>query len=231
MPRRCVIMQPTYLPWAGYFHLATQCDSFVFLDDVQLEKQSWQTRNRILVAGKEFLLSVPTSRSHLLTNINQIVVSDWNKWCPKHLRTIDLAYPSLGRDYEFLDLLRRSLYSSRMLSEININIIKVLFDVFAIRCDTFLSSELGCEGRRSEKLANIVKAIGASEYLSPQGSRNYLEADRFSEKFGIELFFQDYNPTAYIQRHSKKFVSHLSIIDVIGNHGPAFASRYVRGLT
>ena len=31
---RCAIMQPTYLPWSGYFNLISQVDRFVFLDDV-----------------------------------------------------------------------------------------------------------------------------------------------------------------------------------------------------
>ncbi|MEM7600815.1 MAG: WbqC family protein, partial [Verrucomicrobiota bacterium] len=37
------ISQPTFLPWMGYFNLIAQADIFVFLDDVQYEKQSWQS--------------------------------------------------------------------------------------------------------------------------------------------------------------------------------------------
>ena len=40
-------MQPTFLPWLGYFALMHQVDYFILLDDVQLSKQSWQVRNRI----------------------------------------------------------------------------------------------------------------------------------------------------------------------------------------
>ena len=40
---RYAVMQPTFLPWAGYFRLAVNVDSFVFLDDAQLSRQSWQT--------------------------------------------------------------------------------------------------------------------------------------------------------------------------------------------
>ena len=62
---RCVIMQPTYMPWAGYLHLIDQADVFVFLDDVQFEKQSWQNRNRVLVRGAPHWLTVPVLRQHL----------------------------------------------------------------------------------------------------------------------------------------------------------------------
>ena len=46
---RCAIMQPTYLPWLGYFDLIKQVDIFVLLDNVKLEKRSWHVRNRIRV--------------------------------------------------------------------------------------------------------------------------------------------------------------------------------------
>lgn len=41
------IMQPTFAPWLGYFDLLDRVDVFVLLDDVQLSRQSFQTRNRI----------------------------------------------------------------------------------------------------------------------------------------------------------------------------------------
>ena len=41
------IMQPTYLPWAGYFALMDSVDTFVILDSVQFSKRSWQQRNQI----------------------------------------------------------------------------------------------------------------------------------------------------------------------------------------
>ncbi len=41
-------MQPTYLPWPGYFDLILKSDYFIFLDNVKFEKSSWQTRNQII---------------------------------------------------------------------------------------------------------------------------------------------------------------------------------------
>ena len=60
MSRSCAIMQPTYLPWSGYFNLMARVDVFVLLDDVQFERRSWQSRNRILVNGHEVLASTAT---------------------------------------------------------------------------------------------------------------------------------------------------------------------------
>ena len=45
--RTAVISQPTYLPWMGLFEQVARADVYVFLDMVQFERQSWQTRNRL----------------------------------------------------------------------------------------------------------------------------------------------------------------------------------------
>ena len=45
------IMQPTYLPWSGYFGLMQSVDAFVLLDSVQFTRRSWQQRNQIKTAN------------------------------------------------------------------------------------------------------------------------------------------------------------------------------------
>ena len=58
----CAIMQPTYMPWIGYFDLIDQVDKFVFLDDVKLVKQSWHVRNRIKTEQGALLLTIPVKK-------------------------------------------------------------------------------------------------------------------------------------------------------------------------
>src|SRR5471030_1504156 len=89
---RCVIMQPTFFPWAGYFNLASLADVFVFLDDVQLEKQSWQTRNRILLQGKPVWISVPVLHRSAHQSIGETEVCDHYKWRGKLLRQLAQGY-------------------------------------------------------------------------------------------------------------------------------------------
>ena len=56
------IMQPTYLPWLGYFDLIDRASIFVFLDDVQFERRSWQQRNRIISKDEYLTISVPVQK-------------------------------------------------------------------------------------------------------------------------------------------------------------------------
>ena len=59
----CAIMQPTFLPWMGYFSMMSKVDLFVYFDDVQLAKRSWQVRNRIKTQNGELFLNIPIKKS------------------------------------------------------------------------------------------------------------------------------------------------------------------------
>ena len=59
------IMQPTFVPWAGYFGLIKFVDKFVFLDDVQFDSRSWQQRNKIYNNNSSTWLTVPVVKKNL----------------------------------------------------------------------------------------------------------------------------------------------------------------------
>ena len=72
MIKKCSIMQPHFFPWSGYFNLINKCDIFVFLDDVQFSKNSWQVRNKLFVNKSIKWITVPTKKSSLKnTKINE----------------------------------------------------------------------------------------------------------------------------------------------------------------
>ena len=60
---KIAIMQPTYIPWCGYFALLDFVDFFVFLDSVQFAKRSWQQRNQIKTLDGPKWLSIPVISS------------------------------------------------------------------------------------------------------------------------------------------------------------------------
>jgi hypothetical protein len=224
-------MQPTYLPWAGYFNLVCQADRFVFLDDVQFERQSWQCRNRILLNGKEHLLVVPVKRDGLATTINQAVISSHDNWRITHWRTLVSAYAKAPHGWEVLSLLK-SFYEddgTTSLSVFNQSIIVALSSALGINVNISLASELGCEGARSMRLARICEAMNCDEYLSPIGSSDYLRDDKFTELTKIKLSFQEFSASPYPQYRSNMFVPRLSIVDVIANRGIRFAAAYISG--
>jgi len=221
---KVAIMQPTYLPWIGYFDLMDQVDLFVLLDNVQFAKRSWQQRNRYKTPDGLKWLTVPVlvkGRYHQL--ILQVEIADPDFW-KKHLRSIEINYqkaPFFGRYFPDLYSLFESNAPWRYLVDVNIACIRWLSRHFGIETPLIRASELeGIEGKRSSLLANIAHRIGASEYLSPFGSACYLlkEVNEFHRK-GIRVFFQNYSHLTYRQLFGS-FIPYASALDLLMNEGP-----------
>ena len=70
---RVAIMQPTYLPWSGYFGLFNYVDFFVFLDSVQFERRSWQQRNKIKSLANVVTLWQTVDRPELIKTLARLV--------------------------------------------------------------------------------------------------------------------------------------------------------------
>ncbi|MDP2030674.1 MAG: WbqC family protein [Thiobacillus sp.] len=222
-------MQPTYLPWAGYFNLIGQVDNFIFLDDVQFERRSWQSRNRILLQGKEYVLTVPVNKVDRGTLISKITTSGEIDWQKDHWQTLKSAYGKAAHGSEALDILEPFYCGAppSLLSEFNQAIIQRITEALGIGTRLVRATDLQCEGRRSMHLIKICEALGCDEYVSPRGSMEYLEQDNFSDCTATRLAFHEYTPAPYPQNHAAGFVSHLSIVDVIANAGLEFTKAYI----
>jgi hypothetical protein len=226
----CAIMQPTYLPWAGYFHLIASVDQFVLLDDVQFERSSWQHRNRILLNGSEHLLSIPTKkmpRDQAL--LYKVEISMGQKLKEQHWTLINQAYRKTSYGPEVLHLLQDCYLSDNSLQLVDFTgrIIQTICTALAINTPILKSSSMNCTGRRADHLAEICLQVKCDTYLSPQGAAAYLAEDAFVEKHGLDLKLQDFKPKPYPQYRSQAFVSNLSMLDVIANIGIEGARQYI----
>ena len=224
----CAIMQPTFLPWAGYFNLMAQVDDFVFLDDVQLDTRSWQTRNRLLMNGCVQLISVPVRHSKQSQTIKETEVLDIDRWGKKLARGFKHSYGKHSHytaACDVLDLL--TLQTEVKLSVLNETIIRYVAERLGITARLHRAGELGVTGIRSARLISLCEYFSAKEYLSPVGSADYLEDDDFAVNSRATLRFQEYCPQPYPQKGSREFVSHLSIVDVIANFGWDGARQYI----
>lgn len=226
----CVIMQPTAFPWAGYFNLMAQADVFVFLDDVQLVPRSWQTRNQIIINGAKRWISFDVKNAGSRQMINEALIFDLDRWKKKNIKTISQAYarhPYTEAIREIVDLI--DSFESSSLGAFNEDFIEFVANKLGIAAVRLKSSQINSDGQRGDRIISICEAVGASEYLSPIGSKDYLEIDRFTQKTSISLRFQDYVPGIYGQHGLDSFESHLSIIDVIANLGWDLTKEYIRG--
>jgi hypothetical protein len=218
MTRRAVVLQPMYLPWMGYFGMVETADVFVFYDDVQFVRRSWQRRNRIKVPDGDFTwLTVPVEKDFGQA-INEVEIKDTG-WQEDHWQSITHSYANAPFFDEYSDILRE-IYDQTwgQLVELDVQIISRLCDAFGVGSDFRFSSELDVEGEKTNRLVNILQNIEADEYVSGPGAKDYLDPDMFEEA-AIDLYWHEFPHPEHEQVHGE-FVSHLSAIDLLFHKGP-----------
>jgi hypothetical protein len=224
----CSIMQPSYLPWAGYFNLISEADVFVFLDDAQLQKNSWHNRNRLLVNHLPHWITVPVKRATLKQKINNSMLADDKNWKQKHIKLLKHTYAKHSYFCDILELcnmLDQGNFDN--LADLNIQLIKWFLQKLDLTSKLYLSSELAIEGKRTERIIGILEKLEAKTYLSPQGAGEYLDLDDFINQTKIKLSYQEFKPPKYKQYRHDDYQSHLSIVDVVANIGWDEAKQYI----
>lgn len=215
-------MQPTYLPWMGYFAMIEKVDQFVFLDNVQFDHRSWQQRNRIKTPNGALWLTVSVMQKGMsCQKIKDVICSDLKKDLKKHLSSVEYAYKKTTSYQDFYPELFKHLQafldrSTTHLSELNISIIKFICTFMEIKTPFISASELEVSGQKGELLANICHILDANKYLSPVGSKIYIDnCDAFAKK-NIEVTYHNYKHPVYPQIFGD-FIEGMSCLDAIFN--------------
>lgn len=229
------IMQPHAYPWLGYFGLMASVEKFVFLDDVKLEKASWQTRNRIKANGEYEFLTIPV-RADSHTKIMRAELIPTDHWKEKHLAIIWANYhkaPYFEQIYPCLEIWLN--YDTNLLSDMTIQIAVRIARRIGIQTAFYKTSELveagySFDGLKDERIANICEDIYCDTYISPCGSANYIESQipggAFA-KHGIKLLYQNFVCEPYPQQ-GDTFLPFCSIIDLLMNVGFDHALSYIK---
>lgn len=214
-----VIIQPSYLPWLGFFEQLWRSDVFVFYDDVQFDKNGWRNRNRIKTAQGIQWLSVPVHVA-LGEKINAVKIDNSTNWKKKQLRTIEIAYSKTPYFDKYFQIIETILLQDWcLLTDLNISLIKEISKVLGIERNILLSSEMNIsEGGKTGRLVNICKSLGADLFYEGSKGSSYVEEDVFL-KNGIRVEYQNYDHPIYKQWYGD-FIPYLSIIDLLFNHGP-----------
>lgn len=221
------IMQPTFIPWIGYFAMIGSVDKFVILDDVQFSKQSWQSRNQIKTSSGPLILSLGVSRAKskpLIKDAN-LATTGFEK---KLLKSI---YDCLGRApfYSIVaDLLEGAFDAANgSLCDLNAGIIKKISSMSGFDTEFFFSSELGIvSDAKGDRLVDICQHLEAHKYLSPVGSLDYLLCENPFAGSKVDLVFLNYRHPEYEQFYPP-FMSQMSVIDALAHLGPHRLKSFV----
>lgn len=218
-PPRVAIMQPTFLPWLGYFALMDAVDTFVYLDDVQLSRQSWQTRNRLKGPQGEVMLSLPVARAPSRPLIHEAQLADRGH-LRKMRRTIAML---LGRapHFDVVDAILDAGFARAEdgLCPLNIALVEGIAAAAGITTPRLCASSLGLgTDERGSRLRAICEHLGAATYVSPPGAEGYLAEDAPFGGTAIALRFFEYAHPEYPQFHPP-FLPFMAAIDALAHVG------------
>src|ERR1700757_53722 len=191
---KVVILQSNYLPWKGYFDLINDADVFCFYDEVKYTKNDWRNRNKIYSKNGLQWLSIPINKDAVKLKISEVELP--KEWQKHHYNSLQMTY---GRASNFTDLeqLMKNLYVEKKfnyLSEFNQYSIQEIATYLDIKTCFVNSIDFELRGDRVERLINLLKDLGATEYISGPTAKNYLAGQEhyFSEN-NIKLSYKDYN--------------------------------------
>jgi hypothetical protein len=225
---RVGIIQSSYLPWRGYFDLIDDVDLFIFLEDVEYSRGTWRNRNRIKTPQGLRWLTVPVH--HRMGMLIQDVEIDYKLgWVDKHIASLRQSYSKAPHFERYanpiFDILARRL---RTISELNVALTRELMRMLAIDTPTRLSSDIQASGQKDERVLSLLRAMGATHYLSGPAAKDYIVPARFAET-GIALSYKSYQYTPYPQLHGV-FESQVTVLDLLFNCGPESAKHLKSGV-
>jgi WbqC-like protein family len=226
----CVILQPSYIPWRGYFHQIQKADLFIFYDDVNFDKNGWRNRNRVKTANGTKWLTIPVTagqdRQLHTTPINQVQICQDQPWKATHWRTLRHSYSKAPFFKRYAPLLEPIYQTdSGLLSDFVINLTRLLTQTLGIDHTRFVkSSDVATFGAKTERLIGLLTAVGATHYITGPAARSYMDESLF-HAVGITTEYMQYDYSDYDQLYPP-FDPAVSILDLLFMKGPD-ASRYI----
>jgi RimJ/RimL family protein N-acetyltransferase len=183
------IHQPNFFPWLGYFDKLARADTFVLLDSVGFSKGSRSNRVEVLVGGAPRWITAPLRRATLSGPIHDVLIDETRDWRAKVIKTLRQNYPRADA-LPFVEELVG--HDSQRLAAYNEHAIRRLAETLGHTTTIVRASDLDVQGRATELLVDIVRAVGGTAYLAGGGVENYQEDELFGAH-GIELTLQDFD--------------------------------------
>jgi len=220
---KVVILQPSYIPWRGYFHQIYKADLFILYDDVQYDKHGWRNRNQIKTSRGKQWLSIPVYNAGVTHGLSiKDVRIDWSKhWAGSHWKALTFSYakaPYFHRYAGFLEPFYQR--QDKYLADFTCDLTVALARQLGITDTRFIRSSAmtGITGEKTDRLISVLKKVGATHYISGPSASSYIEMDKF-QAAGISLEYMGYDYPEYPQLYPP-YDPNVTILDLLFMTGP-----------
>jgi|694.fasta_scaffold137620_3 hypothetical protein len=213
------ILQPSFVPYLGFFSLASKCNTWIHLDNVQYTKRDWRNRNYLAGKNGKFQITIPVLSKN--TKIIKDVKIDYStEWSKKIIRSIYLNYNKCFFFQEYFYSIE-SIFNKKLsfLIDVNLEFFNFFCQILKIQPQIFFASETKIPSyEKSEYLAELCLKYKATQFNEGIKGKNFLNEDLFHTK-NIKVNFFNYQIKEYEQSNTDSFIPYLSIIDAVMNLG------------
>jgi WbqC-like protein family len=228
MQKKIAIVQSNYIPWRGYFDLINLVDEFILFDDMQYTRRDWRNRNIIKTPKGPIWLTIPVEvKGKYFQKIKDTIISDPN-WGKTHWATIVHNYSKARYFAMYRDVFENLYLNSeeKFLSRVNYLFLSAICEILGIKTKLSWSMDYNPGAGKTERLVDLSKQAGATEYISGPMAKEYLQEELFVKE-EIALRYIDYSSYPEYKQLSPPFDHQVSIIDLIFNEGPE-APKYMK---
>lgn len=186
------IMQPYFLPYAGYFRLCMAADTFVVLDDVQFQRRGWVHRNRLRNReGELSWLTLPLVKGDRDTT--HITDLKFREDAAADMEQQMRRFPIFDASDAFArqnDLAMNILPGSTDVTEYLCVQLAQACKILQIDVQWARSSQMPLDStlRGWQRLAAIAKHMGADTYINAPGGKAIYDPSDFMRE-GLQLRF------------------------------------------
>jgi hypothetical protein len=218
------------VPWKGYFDAINAVDEFILLDEVQYTRRDWRNRNRIKGPDGLRWLTIPVEvkgRYHQRIDETMIAEPDWGR---SHWDVLRQAYRDAPH-FRAVEERIAPLYLDRRferLSDANRAFLGAVADWLGISTRISWSTDYETTGTRGDRILELCRAAGASEYVSGPAAKAYLDEATFAAA-GIRVLWMDYSGYPEYPQPSPPFEHGVTILDLLfatGDHAPAYMKTF-----
>lgn len=216
---KVVISQSMYFPWVGLLEQIRLADCFIHYNDVQFTR-GFYNRVQLKTRGGSKWLTIPTRDYHRGQRIDEVLIDDGQNWRASHLRQIADALRGTPHLEDAVTLARSVLEQDfETVGQLSRASIMALATYFSLTESTkFLdSSDLQVGGRSSQRLLDLVRAVGGDVYITGHGAANYMDHEIFEEA-GVDVRYMEYQCVPYPQLHGE-FTPYVTGLDLVANCG------------
>lgn len=225
---KVVITQSMLFPWVGLLEQMRTADILVHYDDVQFSKGSFTNRVQVKTESGIQWMTVPLRDLKLGKVIDEVTTAPPELWQEKHLALLERSFKGAPYAKDAL-LIARDVYetdhpSIGHLARASMLALGQYFGLLEGK-RVLDVRELCIEGSGSQRVLNIVRALGGTIYITGHGARNYLDHESF-EQVGIQVHYMQYARRPYPQRWGEftPFVTGLDLVACLGRDGQKLIS-------